>query len=221
MVNVCKLELNIQKSDHITNCYILYDDEKNACVIDPADEFEKIKNEIDKLNLNVEYVILTHGHADHYGALDKLVEYTNSKVYIHKNDVEMIFKDEYSYASQMNLNVSKINRDKILKLNDKDKINVGEIKLEVIHTPGHTAGSICLYEKNLNELFTGDTLFFDSYGRCDLYSGSFNDMVTSLNKLFDFFSDIIIYPGHNKTSNINSTKRWVRMLMAMKGVTLG
>ena len=163
MVNVCKLELNIQKSDHITNCYILYDDEKNACVIDPADEFEKIKNEIDKLNLNVEYVILTHGHADHYGALDKLVEYTNSKVYIHKNDVEMIFKDEYSYASQMNLNVSKINRDKILKLNDKDKINVGEIKLEVIHTPGHTSGSICLYQKNLNALFTGDNLFFDSY----------------------------------------------------------
>lgn len=220
MVNVCKLELNIQKSDHITNCYILYDDDKNACVIDPGDEFKKIKKEIDNLNLNIKYVILTHGHADHYGALDELVEYTNSKVYIHENDVEMLFIDEYSYATQMNLNVSKINRDKILKLNDKDKINFGEIKLEVIHTPGHTAGSICLYEKDLKVLFTGDTLFFDSYGRCDLYSGRFNDMVISLNKLFKRFSDILIYPGHNKTSNINSTKRWVRMLMAMKGVTL-
>ena len=81
-------------------------------------------------------------------------------------------------------------------------------------------GSICVYEKNSKVLFTGDTLFADCYGRCDLNSGSFNDMVNSIKLLFNRFSNIVIYPGHGKSVKIEVAKRYVKMLMSMKGVTI-
>lgn len=77
-----------------------------------------------------------------------------------------------------------------------------------------------MLEKNSNSLFTGDTIFCDCYGRCDLVSGSFEDMVLSLRKIFSRFEDIMIYPGHDKSVNIKSAKKRIRLLIAMKGVTL-
>lgn len=113
-----------------------------------------------------------------------------------------------------------INNEDIIEVKDGYKFNILSMQFEIIHTPGHTLGSICIYEKNTSSLFTGDTIFCDCYGRCDLYSGDFSDMVSSLRKLFNRFEDVMIYPGHDKEVKIDSAKRKIRLLVALKGVTL-
>lgn len=113
-----------------------------------------------------------------------------------------------------------INSENIIEVKDGDKFNILSMKFEIIHTPGHTLGSICIYEKTTSSLFTGDTIFCDCYGRCDLYSGDFSNMVSSLKKLFNRFEDVMIYPGHDKSVKIDSAKRRIRLLVSLKGVTL-
>lgn len=220
MVNVERIEIDVSMQGHITNTYLIYDDENNGILIDPADNASKIIEYIIKKNILVKYIVVTHAHADHIGALEQIKEFTKAKILVHKLDKEVLLGNGETYADMLGVNKQSIMEEDILKVNDGDTFNIGEINIEIIHTPGHTAGCICIFEKSSNKLFTGDTIFCDCYGRTDLYSGNFNDMVKSIQKLFNRFFDITIYPGHDKCVNIDSAKKRIRLLLAMKGITI-
>ena len=208
--------IKVGKEYYPTNCYIVKDEENNAVIIDPGYDKDKIIHEIVKRKLNVLAIILTHGHGDHIGALEDVMVEFNCNVVIHENDIDCFIDDEKAYFSKLNVVMPNISKEKIITCKDKDILNYGKINLEVIHTPGHTNGSICLYENSMNILLTGDTIFQDCYGRCDLKSSSIEDMGKSIELIFNRFSNICIYPGHEGIVDIDSIKKRIRLLYAVR-----
>ena len=110
-----------------------------------------------------------------------------------------------------------VDKQKIIKVEDKEQIAFGDTILEVIHTPGHTSGSISLLDKTNNILYSGDTIFEKTYGRTDLVNGSHDSMKETLNNLFNRFEDIQVFPGHGNIFNLKDAKRRIRLLFAYKG----
>lgn len=217
MINIEKIEIDVANQGHITNCYLVFDESKEAVLIDPADKADKIISKIKRLDVVVKYILITHAHGDHIGALEEIQNYTNANIIIHKNDLDMLLGNVENYCDMLLVKQPHLTNDKIITIEDGYLFKLGDLEFEIIHTSGHSAGCICLYEKNSNVLFTGDTLFADCYGRCDLYSGDFENMVSSIKRLFARFNNTTIYPGHGKSVKIESSKKYVRMLMAMKG----
>ena len=184
-----------------TNCYILGSPEtKEALIIDPGDEYSKIKKVLNANNLNAKFIINTHGHIDHIGVNDKF----NLPVYIHCLD-EACFSDPVRNLSPL-FNLKKTFNLKVNLLEDKDKINIDKLTLEVIHTPGHTPGGICL--KIGDSIFTGDTLFCGGVGRTDLPDASHERIIKSIKRrLLKFDDKVEIYPGHGPSSKIGHERR--------------
>ena len=167
-----------------TNCYILIDEKsKQAIIIDPGDEAYKILPEIK--GLKVPYVVITHGHPDHFGAVDDVLQATKAKLMMNPNDSWFL--------------------EPQLPLKDGDEVEFGHIVLKVIHTPGHSQGGICLYTPG--HLFSGDTLFSTTYGRVDLPGSSPAAMRKSLEKLSTLPDETIVYPGHDETTTIGLEKK--------------
>ncbi len=217
-MNIEIIPVDVAYANHITNSYIVYGNDNFGIVIDPGFESEKIINKINKLNLTISYIVITHAHADHMGALEDLVNYTHAKVIVHEEDFLALLNKAPNYHELLNVKLQNIKEEDVIKVKDGYEFKVGNLEFEVIHTPGHTKGSICLFEKNSNNLFTGDTIFCDCHGRCDLYSGNFADMLNSIRKLFNRFSNIMIYPGHDRKVNIDSAKKKIRLLLAIKDI---
>lgn len=160
----------------LTNCYLLIS-EKETAVIDPVAGLKEILKEIGERKLN--YIILTHFHWDHTLGAPKLKEKTGAKILIHKDEKNFI----------------KFKVDKFLE--EGDEIKIGDSSLKVIHTPGHTKGSICLMGEKV--MFAGDTIFADGIGRTDLPGGSKEEMERSLEKLSKILKPgMKIYPGHGE-----------------------
>lgn len=182
------------------NCYIVAPKENcQAIVVDPGGDALEIVNKLEELNLTLKYIVLTHGHGDHIGGLKVLKEKTNAKVLIHKNDEVMLLDADINLSSKMSMENVEVSPDELLK--DGDKLNIDDLIIEIIHTPGHTQGSICL--KFENHIITGDTLFAGSIGRTDLYGGSFEDILESIkNKLMIYDDEILVLPGHGPFSKI-------------------
>lgn len=182
------------------NCYIIWDEDTNiAAVIDPGGDFESLKYAIDKKGLNVKYIILTHAHADHIGALDELKEYSDAKILVHHDDYEMLKDKRKNHSNMMGNKIIELEADERIK--DGDKILIGNTELYIIHTPGHSEGSICIRSENL--LFTGDTLFAGSIGRTDLEGGSFVEIIKSIkNKIIILPDETKIYPGHGPSTTV-------------------
>lgn len=212
------LQIEVGDDNYPTNCYIIHDEEGNAVVIDPGYDKERIISRIDDINLKVKYIILTHCHADHLGELESIMKYTDAIVVIHKEDLDGLEDDDKAHFTKLNVKKPNIPELKIKTVKDKEVIKAGNIELEVIHTPGHTSGCMCLLEKSTDSLFTGDTIFAECYGRVDLKSGSIEDMKKSIDKIFDRFEDIIIYPGHEQIINIDDCKRRIRLLLRVRGM---
>lgn len=222
-MNIEKIEIDVANQGHITNTYLVYsgDNEKReGIIIDPAYNASYIISIINEKKVDVKYIVITHAHGDHIGALENLRDYTKAKIIVHANDKEAILNNEENYCDMLNVKKQEILERDLLIVNDNYAFNIQNMEFEIVHTPGHTSGSICIFEKFSNVLFTGDTLFCDCYGRCDLVSGNFEDMVKSLRKIFTRFHDIMIYPGHDKNVNIESSKKRIRLLLAMKGEKL-
>jgi hydroxyacylglutathione hydrolase len=171
-----------------TNCYILSNNSGEAIIIDPGGEAGKIEKHLK--GLHPKYIVLTHGHSDHFGAVDALKNKYNPITAIHSSDVDILNA------------LTDIKID--LLLEEGSIISIDGISLKVLHTPGHSKGCICLYDGN-KKLFTGDTLFADTCGRTDLMTGSDKDMNGSLKKLFSMDRDIRIYPGHGPTALLKET----------------
>jgi len=189
----------------MANCFILgCESTKEAIVIDPGDDADRILMELAKSELNVKYLINTHGHFDHVGANKRMKEVTGAKLAIHPDDEPMLKELSHS-AAMFGLSADNSPPADIL-LKDGDEISFGEITLKVIHTPGHSRGGICLYTRG--HLFSGDTLFAGSIGRTDLPGGDYDTLISSIQKkLLAFDDDTLVYTGHGPETTIGNEKR--------------
>lgn len=189
----------------MANCYILgCEGTKESVVIDPGDDGDQILMALAKLELKVKYLINTHGHFDHVGANKKMKEVTQATLAIHPDDEPMLM--ELSKAASMFGLSAENSPPADLLLNHGDRVSFGDITLEVIHTPGHSKGGICLYTQG--HLFAGDTLFKSSIGRTDLPGGDFDTLISSIKtKLFKLPEDTIVYTGHGPETTIGDEKR--------------
>ncbi len=185
-----------------TNCYFLESNNEIA-IIDPGFEPERIYNKLKQLKGKTKYIINTHGHIDHIGANVKLKEYTGAEILVHHRDAELLTQPSKNLAFFLGEPIAISKADKLL--HEGDIVEVGVEKLEVIHTPGHTNGSICLITKTF--AFTGDTLFIDSIGRTDFPEGSEREILGSLRRLKGILTDnMAIYPGHGEPGKFSEAK---------------
>lgn len=176
-----------------TNCYILAQEER-CLVIDPGDEAEKVLAFLEQNELTLEAILLTHGHFDHVGAVKELAADTDCRVFLCEADLALpgamtagplYHTDFYS---------------------DGDSLTLAGMAFEVLHTPGHTPGSVCL--RFGEHLFSGDTLFAGSCGRTDFPGSSPSDMYHSLKRLSQLEDNLKVYPGHGETTTIGEEKRY-------------
>ena len=186
-----------------TNCYIIESDQKNAVVIDPGDRAQDILNVLSTHGLTAKKIVITHGHNDHIGALYDLVQKTGAEVYIHKADASMISDTDKNLTSALHIKnyraISEYNT-----VTDKDTIDLDNIHLTVMHTPGHTEGSMILLSDGA--IYTGDTLFKGQCGRTDLPGGSYEQMLDSLKKISEINGEYIVLPGHDEQSTLSAEK---------------
>ncbi len=179
----------------LTNCYILKSGDELA-VIDPGGDGELILERVASLGGEVKFVINTHGHIDHIAADTAVIQATSAGILIHKLDAAMLDSPDVNLSIMMGMNIKPLQPSRLLL--DGDEVIIGAETLQVIHTPGHTPGSICLLGKDY--AFTGDTLFLDSIGRVDLPGGSERAMQASLARLQGLLrQETMLYPGHGAT----------------------
>lgn len=175
------------------NCYIVAcDDTKEAAVIDPGGEAEEVVKIIEENGLKLKNIILTHGHGDHIGGVNGLKAEYDLSVSIHSDDAELLLDSAKNLSDMMP--TSPIVVEGFNTVEDGDVIEVGNLRLKVIHTPGHTRGCICISVED--KLFTGDTLFKGSIGRTDLYGGG-DDLLESIEKkILSLAGETVVLPGH-------------------------
>ena len=185
------------------NIYVLVDEDSKKCaIVDPGGVESKVLNYIKNNKLEVEYIILTHAHGDHIGSVNSIKSKTNAKVVAHKDERELLLDKKKNLSHMMHCGAQELDAD--IYVNDKDKLELGTLKLTFLHTPGHTKGCMCI--RVGNEMFTGDTLFAGSIGRTDLYSGDYKQIEKSLKKLSKYEDNVVIYPGHGPHSTLGVEK---------------
>ncbi len=178
----------IQVSMFDVFCYIVgCEKTKEAAVIDPGGNVDRILDEAKKAGLNIKYIFNTHNHSDHTGGNSQLKKQTGARVVMHKLDAGR-------------------SKDVDIRVDDDTSLQVGETAFKVIHTPGHTQGGICFYAEG--NLFTGDTLFVGDSGRTDLPGGHRPTLGASIRRLMEFPDDTIVWPGHNYGPTPSSTLHW-------------
>lgn len=191
-----------------TNCYIVSCEKtKEAIIIDPGFdsrfEAEKIFKFVNDNAFTLKYVLNTHGHPDHTCGNRIVKEKFHASILIHEGDANMLGGANEKIAEL--LGISNFSPPPDILLRDRDTVKFGKLTLKVLHTPGHTRGSITLLGGK--QAFTGDTLFAGSIGRTDLLESSESDMKTSLRKLATLPNYILVYPGHGPTTTIGTEKQ--------------
>ena len=194
-----------------TNCYVLGDEKsKEGVVIDPGGDVDEIDKVIQKEGLNIKYIILTHGHADHIAALNELKKKTNALILIHPADSDMLVDPIYNLSSFTGEDLICPKADRYV--NDGDKIKIGDMELEVLHTPGHSPGGVSLFIDKM--IFTGDALFCGGIGRTDFPGASHTQLLKSIkNKILSKPDDTVVHPGHGPETTVGEEKRnnpWIR-----------
>ena len=186
------------------NTYIVGSEETKECVIiDPGAEADLILEEVQNLGLTVKYILNTHGHGDHIGAVADLKEATGASYGIHEADVELLSRDR----QWMTLMIpgSKEPPDPDIFVKDGDVFNLGDVELTAIETPGHTKGGVCYYGGGA--VFTGDTLFQGSVGRFDTPEGDGRQLVLGIfTKIMTLPADTKVYPGHGPDTSVAREK---------------
>ncbi len=183
-----------------TNSYILLDEHtKKAALIDPGDEPERLISALKAKDASLSFIILTHGHFDHIMALGKIKAETDAPILIHRDDAVMLEDGALSLLDRFgNPDIHVPRADRLLS--DGDLITVGRSEIKVIHTPGHTPGSVCLLIGD--ELISGDTLFRESIGRYDFPGGDYETIMASLEKIKSLCVKGKIYPGHGMSTTL-------------------
>ncbi|MFW9805057.1 MAG: MBL fold metallo-hydrolase [Candidatus Thorarchaeota archaeon] len=186
------------------NSYIVYDEPtKEAMVIDPGDEPGRILEIIKEEGLDVKYLVCTHTHFDHVGALPELKEQTRATIIMHR-DEKQVYAAAKDMAAVWGFKVNDMPApDEFIE--EGYTLYLGEAKFEIIHTPGHSPGSICLHGEGL--LFSGDTVFAGSIGRTDFPGGSIEKMKESFRRVISFPDDTQILSGHGPATTVKREKR--------------
>lgn len=184
------------------NVYVLVNDKNQAVVIDCGENYKKLKQAEEQYGFKIKALILTHAHFDHSGCAKKLQD-DGVKVYISTLDAPKLLNDG-NLSSHFGRQFEYLTADKTVM--DGDVIDECGMQFKVISTPGHTDGSICLVIENM--LFSGDTLFLECVGRTDFPTGSRNEMVASVKKLFALNGDYSVYPGHEDFTTLSHERKF-------------
>jgi glyoxylase-like metal-dependent hydrolase (beta-lactamase superfamily II) len=186
------------------NCFVIADEgSKKAIVVDPGDEPDRIMDIIENNGFVVEYIICTHGHFDHVGAVSDLKKDTGARVLIHKDELE-IYSSAKDMAAFWGYDLDPLPDPDILA-KDADVVTAGNLSFKVIHTPGHSPGGMCLYGEGL--VITGDTIFAGSVGRTDFYGGDIGLLKKSFKRLMELPENTRVLPGHGPETTIGREKR--------------
>ena len=190
-----------------TNNYLVYDEKTNeGMLIDIAGNVDKVYNFVENSQIMVKYIVLTHCHGDHTLGIKELKNlYPNAKIIIHESDALGLTNDEVNRCSYIGREPNFTEADIIAK--DGDVLNIGNVEAKIIHTPGHTKGSISILVGDA--LFSGDTMFKGTVGRTDLPTSSSYDMRQSIKKLLELPESTIVYPGHGISTIIGEEKETV------------
>ena len=188
-----------------TNCYLIWDDSGDGFVIDPGGPAKEVEDFIRSQDIRVHWIILTHGHSDHIADLRNLSE---NGVAIQSEDAECLTSASKNLSTYMGDALELPSAEKML--NDGDRLKVGKMTLDVIHTPGHTPGGICIVVTDGEEqiLISGDTLFARSIGRSDLPGGNEDVLIESLKKLDGLPDKLRVFPGHGPETTIGAEKQY-------------
>lgn len=189
-----------------TNAYLLWDEDGVAVLVDPGGDPSEALCFAEEKGLEIEWILLTHGHGDHIGGLDEARKSSRKGVAIHRADAPMLTSPEENLSRWMGSPVESAAAEKILE--DGERFWAGRLEVRVIHTPGHTAGSSCfLFTDGEKELLaSGDTLFARSVGRTDLPGGSEKELKSSLVKLAALADTLPILPGHGPETSLGREK---------------
>lgn len=183
-----------------TNCYIFTDGAGHGAIVDPGAEGAKLLALVREMDITVDAILLTHSHFDHTGGTDTLHAALDCPVYLHPLD-----------NAQLGADIMPPLKCPITEYGDGDTVQVGAVFVKVLHTPGHTAGSVTLLAQDA--LFTGDTLFKGSMGRTDLPSGSYETLMKSLKRLGELEGNYAVFPGHEGTSTLDEERKTNYFLM--------
>lgn len=196
--------ISIQTGDMFVNCYLVYmNGKKEAVAIDPGGSEEKVLAQIEANGLTITHILLTHGHFDHIGAVRAVKEKTGAPVCIHEADAPMLTNPSKNLSVFVESPIYAPAADIIL--HDGDVLFSGDLRIKVLHTPGHSEGSVCYIAENA--LFTGDTLFYQYVGRTDFPGSSYEKLKHSVNHILGGLqTDYDVYPGHGIATTLNEEK---------------
>ena len=189
-----------------TNCYIIWDTAtKCAAIIDPGGDKERIVESVSSGQLDVQYVLLTHGHPDHYFHAGELAEYYDAQIAMHESDIPALTEGlsiaemYYDMTDFVSFTPSRI-------LNDGDAIELGDSAISVLHTPGHSPGGVAFVTDA--GVFCGDTVFAGSVGRTDLPGGSFEQLISSIRvQILALDDPTALYPGHGPATTVGAERK--------------
>jgi glyoxylase-like metal-dependent hydrolase (beta-lactamase superfamily II) len=199
MIQVTTLPLGAYQ----TNCYIVYGENAKTCaIIDPGYEPEVILDRVQALGLTVDAVLLTHGHFDHVGGVEEIVNATGCKLWMAQSDYTQFKNPENAFYYPLH----DCAFTEVWFCEDQEEISAGGLTFTVYATPGHTRGSVCYACEDA--LFSGDTLFAGSCGRTDLPGGDWNTMKWSLERLAELEGDYTVYPGHGPATTLTAEKKY-------------
>ncbi|OOF79729.1 MBL fold metallo-hydrolase [Rodentibacter caecimuris] len=188
------------------NCSLIWDNEKNAAIVDPGGEAEKLIQQIEKFGVNLKAILLTHAHLDHVGAAEQIKQHFNVEIWGSQESDRFLFDSLPEQAERFGLpNIKAFLPDRWL--NEGEVVNIGDFRFDILHLPGHTPGHIGFIEQEKKVAFTGDVLFQGSVGRTDFPQGSHEQLISSIReKLFKLHDDMIIIAGHGPYTTIQREK---------------